>query len=156
MSSQSLVAVEQRLKTIDVTKLVEYTLKIRDIGGLNNMMAPTYLRDFILGYDVANSMLATAVRCEIEVKTALDRARAIAYLDRAQDYCKEHGIKISNGVREQYVELDDDVAAAKSLYAKATAMTTFLKNKLQEFRMAHDDVKKMVYSDSYQTPNEGF
>lgn len=156
MSGTSIVAVEQRLKTIDVTKLVDYTRKIKDIGGLNNMMAPQYLRDFILAYDVANAMLSTAVRCEVEAKAALDRAKAIAYLDRATEYCRENGIKISNGVREQYVELDEDVAAAKSLYAKATAMTTFLKNKLQEFRMAHDDVKKMVYSDSYQTPNEGF
>lgn len=155
MSGKSLVAVEQRLKTIDVTKLVDYTLKIKDIGSLNNMMAPMYLRDFILGYDVANTLLSTAVRCEIEAKTALDRAKAIAYLDRAGDYCKENDIKISNGVREQYVELDSDVAAAKSLFAKSTAMVVFLKNKLQEFRMAHDDVKKMVYSDQYQTPNEG-
>ena len=156
MSNNSLVAVEQRLKTIDVTKLVDYTRKIRDIGSLNNMMAPQYLRDFIIGYDVTNSMLSTAVRCEIEAKAALDRARAIAYLDRAQTYCKDNGIKISNGVREQYVELDPDVAIARNLYAKSTAMVTFLKNKLQEFRMAHDDVKKMAYSDSYQTPNEGF
>ncbi len=120
------------------------------------MMAPQYLRDFILGYDVTNAMLSTAVRCEIEAKTALDRAKAIAYLDRAGDYCKKNDIKISNGVREQYVELDDDVAEAKSTYAKTVALVTFLKNKLYEFRMAHDDVKKMVYSDSYQTPNEGF
>lgn len=156
MSSNSLVAVEQRLRTIDVTKLVDYTRKIKDIGGLNNMMAPQYLRDFILGYDVANTMLSTAVRCEIEAKAALDRAKAIAYLDKASSYCKDNGIKISNGVREQYVELDPDVATARNVYAKSVAMVTFLKNKLQEFRMAHDDVKKMVYSDSYQTPNEGY
>ena len=156
MSGKSLIAIEQRLKTIDVTKLVDYTLKIKDIGSLNNMMAPMYLRDFILGYDVTNTMLSTAVRCEIEIKTALDRAKAIAYLDRAPDYCRDNGIKISNGVREQYVEIDTDVAAAKDIYAKTVAMTTFLKNKMQEFRMAHDDVKKMAYSSQYQTPNEGF
>lgn len=156
MVDKALVAVEQRLKTIDVTKLVDYTRKIRDIGSLNNMMAPTYLRDFILAYDVANAMLSTAVRCELEAKAALDKAKAIAYLDGATEYCKEKGIKISNGVREQYTELDENVSQAKSVHAKSVAMVTFLKNKLQEFRMAHDDVKKMVYSDSYQTPNEGF
>ena len=156
MSVGSLIAVEKRLKTIDVTQLVDYTRKIRDIGSLNNMMAPMYLRDFILAYDVTNTMFANAVRCELEAKAELDRAKAIAYLDRAGDYCKENDIKISNGVREQYREIDPDVIAAKSVHAKSKAMVVFLQNKMQEFRMAHDDVKKMAYSDSYQTPNEGF
>lgn len=120
------------------------------------MMAPTYLRDFIMAYDITNTMLSTAVRCEIEAKANLDKAKAIAYLDNAAEYLSDKGIKDTNTSRQQYVELDADVVAAKTVYAKSTAMVTFLKNKMQEFRMAHDDVKKMTYSDSYQTPNEGF
>jgi hypothetical protein len=156
MSDKTLIAVETRLKTIDVTKLVDYTRKIKDIGSLNNMMAPTYLRDFIIAYDTTNVMLSTAVRCDIEVKAYLDKVRAIAYLDKAAGYLEARDIKDTNLSRQQYVELDNDVVIAKNIHAKTAAMVTFLKNKMQEFRMAHDDVKKMVYTDQYQTPNEGY
>lgn len=149
-------ALEQRLQAIDVTKLVEYTKKLREIGSFNKMMTPTYLRDFIVAYDITNSMYASAVRCDIEAQTSLDRARSIAYLDRAGDYLKEKGIKESSEARKQYVEIDEQVIAAADLKAKTTALCAFLKNKMQEFRMAHDDVKKMAYGENYLSPEEGY
>ena len=153
--STSLTVLEQRLGTIDVTKLVEYTKKIKEIGGLNNMLAPTYLRDFIMAYDTANSMLSLAIRCDIEAKAALDKVKAIAYLDRAGDYLKQKGINDTAEARKRYVDIDDDVLKANELYAKTQALCAFLKNKAQEFRMAHDDVKKMVYGDPQNSPYEG-
>jgi hypothetical protein len=101
-------------------------------------------------------MLSNVIKAEIKADAFLETARAIAYLDRAGDYLKNRGIKDTSEARKQYVEIDDDVHAAIDLKAKATAMVTFLKNKLQTFRCAHDDIKKMVYADSYKTPNEGF
>jgi hypothetical protein len=147
---------EERLQKIDVTKLVQYTKKIDDIASINHMMAPHYLRDFIKAYDHTNSMLSLAVRYDAEAGSRLDMAKAIAYLDRAGDYLKNAGIKDSAESRKRYVDIDKDVLSASNVKAKTTALVAFLKNKLQAFRMAHDDVKKMVYSDSYQTPEEGF
>ena len=156
MQDKALTAVEQNLQKIDVTKLVEYTRKIRDIGSLNKMMAPSYLRDFIIAYDICGSMLAMAVRYDLDATTELETAKAIAYLDKAGDYLKDKGIKESSAARERYVFVDPDVIASSNTKAKTTALVVLLKNKLQDFRMAHDDVKKMVYSDEYQTNNEGF
>ncbi len=156
MEDRALSLVEQNLQKIDVTKLVEYSRKIKDIGSLNKMMAPTYLRDFIIAYDVCGSMLAMAVRYDLEATTELETAKAIAYLDKAGDYLKDKGIKESSAARERYVAIDAQVIAASNTKAKTTALVYLLKNKLQDFRMAHDDVKKMVYSDEYQTGNEGF
>lgn len=156
MSGKSITTVEQNLQTIDITKLVEYTKKIRDIGSLNKMMAPIYLRDFIIAYDITNSMLSAAVKSELEASVILDTARSIAYLDRASDYLKARDIKDSASARERYIDIDPDVIAAANVKARCTALVSLLKNKLQEFRMAHDDVKKLTYADDYQSPNEGF
>ena len=144
------------LQTIDVTKLVHYSEKIKEIGGLNKMLAPNYLRDFIMAMDMTSSMLSKAVKTNLESKAQLDKAKAIAYLDRAPDYCKQNDIKISNGVREMYVDLDEDVIAAKEKYAASEAMVTFLKNKYQAFRCAHDDVKKISFNEVQGTGFEGF
>ncbi len=156
MSGKSIQTVENQLQTLDVTKLVEYTKKIRDLGSLNKMMAPLYLRDFILAYDLSNNMLASAIKCELDADTALKTARSIAYLDKAGEYLATKGIKDSSAAREKYVDVDDDVIAASNTKARCTALVHLLKNKMQEFRMAHDDVKKLAYADEYNSPNEGF
>lgn len=143
------------LQTIDVTKLVEYTKLIADIGSINKMMTHQYLRDFINAMDLTSSMLSKAVKANLEAKADLDRTKAIAYLDKANDYCKAHNIKISNGVREMYVDLDDDVIRAKEKFAASEAMVTFLKNKYYAFKSAHDDVKA-ISNVGNNTAFEGF
>lgn len=144
------------LQQIDVTKLVEYSKKINEIGSLNKMLAPNYLRDFINAMDMTSSMLSKAVKQNLECKAQLDRAKAIAYLDKAADYCSNNDIKISNGVREMYVDLDQDVIDAKNKFAASEAMVLFLKNKYQAFRCAHDDVKKISFNEVQGTGFEGF
>lgn len=156
MTSNIPKTLEQRLQKIDVTRLVEYSRKIDDIATLNHMMAPQYLRDFIKAYDYTNTMLSMAVRLDAEASSKLDTAKSIAFLDRAGDYLKDKGIKDSAEARKKYIDVDSDVIHYTDLKAKTSALVALLKNKLQAFRMAHDDVKKMVYSDSYQTPEEGF
>lgn len=141
--------------TIDVSKLTQYSEKIKDISGLNTMMAANYVRDFIVAMDLCTDMLSKCVKANLEAKAKLDKAKAVAYLDRAPDYCKENDIKLSNGVREMYVDLDPDVEQAKDTYARTEAMVTFFKNKYQSFRCAHDDVKKLYY-DQKATGWEGF
>lgn len=146
----------KELQTVDVTKLVEYTKLISDIGSINKMMTHQYLRDFINAMDLTSSMLSKAVKANLQSKAQLDKSKAIAYLDRAGDYCDKKGIKLSNGVREMYVDLDDDVILAKDKYAASEAMVTFLKNKYQAFRCAHDDVKKIAFNEVQGTAFEGF
>lgn len=144
------------LQKEDVTRLVQYTNKIEEIGSLNKMLAPNYLRDFINAMDMTSTLLSKAVKTNLECKAELDRAKAIAYLDKATDYCSNNNIKISNGAREMYVDLDQDVIDAKNKFAASEAMITFLKNKYQAFRCAHDDVKKISFNDTQGTSFEGF
>lgn len=139
------------------TRLVEYTAKIKDIGsGFNPMVAPLYLRDFIMAYDITGSALAKSMKCDLEADNALDVAEAIAYLERAGDYLKEKGVKETVESRKYYVSLDVDVQAAKSAKAKTTALVAFYRTKLQEFRMAVETIKKIAYGDNFKSPEEGF
>ena len=144
------------LQNVDVTKLVHYSEKIKEIGSLNKMLAPNFLRDFIMAMDLTSSLLSKAVKANLDSKSQLDRCKAIAYLDKASHYCKENDIKVSNGAREMYVDLDADVCSAKDKYAASEAMVVFLKNKYQAFRCAHDDVKKISFNEVQGTGFEGF
>lgn len=135
---------------MSLEKIAEYSEKVKDIAkGANTMLAPMMLRDFIMAIDLTNSMLAKAIRNEIRANARLKQAEAEAYYDRAPEYLKNKGVKESSEAKRYYVAMDDAVVNAQDEKAKAEAMTVFLKNKLQEFRMAHDDVKKMAYAGDY-------
>ena len=158
MTHPGLVKVEQGLQAIDLTRVIEYTKKIPDISkGFNTMLAPIYLRDFIMAIDVTNSLLARAIRSDLQAAAAVKNQESLAYIDRAGDYLKEKGIKDTAEARKRYVPLDDDVMKAYDLKAQTESMVSFLRNKMFEFRLAHDDVKKIAYSNDYQnnTSNEG-
>ena len=153
--SVDLATIESTLEAIDLKKIAEFTRKLSDIGqGFNKMMAPVYLREFIIAYDVASVMHAKAVQAELNSKSALDTAEAIAYLDRAPDFFKHRNEKPTVESRKAYVALDPDVQYAKDIHAKAQAMALLMKNKVQEFRFAIDAVKKLS-EDGYMTPWEG-
>lgn len=149
-----LVKVEETLEAIDLTKIAEYTRKLKDIGnGFNKLMAPVYLRDYIVAFDVSSVMQARAVQAEMNAKAALEEAEAIAYLDRAPAYFKARDDKPTVESRKAFVAIDPDVKRAKEVHAKATALALLLRNKVQEFRFAIESVKKLT--DGYSTPYEG-
>ena len=156
--SQDLIKVEEGLRSLRLDRLAEFTKKIEDISkGFNTMLAPVYLRDFIMAYDFTNTMYASSVRmfgiAEAEKKTA----EAIAYFENAPDYLESKGVKDTDAARKRYVDMDPAVVHANKVKAQAESMMIFLRNKLQEFRLAHDDVKKIAYSNEYSndSPNEG-
>lgn len=140
-----------------MSKLMEYSNKIKDIGpGFNSMAAPLYLRDFIVAYDIAGSALAKAMKCDLEADYALEVAEAIAFLERAPEYLKAHNMKDTVDTKKYVVDLDPDVRAAKEMKAKTVALVTFLKSKMQHFRMALESLKKIAYGgDTFRSPEEG-
>lgn len=146
---------EKQVATIDVTRLAVYLEKVREIASINKMMGATYLRDFIEGQDVAGELLARAIREDAKAKSKLEQAEAIAYLDKATDWLKAKGIKESSEARKQYIDIDEDVIAAKDKKAMTEALVSLMKNKLSVLRQAHDDLKKIVYGDTHMTGYEG-
>jgi hypothetical protein len=146
---------DKSLTSIDVTALATYLDKVKEIASVNKMMGAVYLRDFIIGQDVAGALLAKSVQADIRAKSALEQAEAIAYLDNASDYLKERNIKDSSEARKRYVDVDPGVIAAKDHKAKTEALVSLMKNKLSILRQSHDDLKKILYGDSHMTGYEG-
>lgn len=142
-------------KVLDITQLAEYTNKVEELSSVSKMMAPVYLRDFIIGQDVATNLLAKAVRFDAKAKARLEYVESIAYLENAKAYLDSKGIKDTSEARKQYVNIDPDVVEAKDKKAMTEAMVILLKGKCSELRMAHDDLKKITYGDSNMTPYEG-
>lgn len=142
-------------KGIDVTQLAEYVNKIRELSSVSKMMAPVYLRDFIIGQDVASNLLSKSMAADSRAKAGLEYAESIAYLERAKEYLESKGIKDTSEARKQYVNIDKDVIAAKDKKAATEALVSLMKGKLSQLRQAHDDLKKIAYGDQNLTPYEG-
>lgn len=140
---------------VDVTRLAQYVNKIQELSSINKMMAPTYLQDFIIGQDVAASLLAKAMQADSRAKAKVEYAESVAYLDRAKDYLESKGIKDTSEARKQYVNIDEDVMKAKDERAGTEALVYLLKSKQSQLRQAHDDLKKIAYGDQNLTPYEG-
>lgn len=144
-----------KFSTVDMTMLVKFEKKIRELGNINPMMAPQYMRDFIDAQDVCGVMLSTAILVQEKSKALLEEAESIAYLDKAGDYLSHKGIKDTAESRKKYIDIDPDVIKAKDIHAKSVALVTLLNNKLWNFKQAHDDVKKMTYQNEKLTNYEG-
>ncbi len=140
---------------VDITQLAEYVNKIEELSSVNKMMAPVYLRDYIMGQDVAANLLARAMQADSRAKAKVEQAEAIAYLERARDYLESKQIKDTSEARKQYVNIDPDVLVAKDNRARTEALVSLLKSKLSQLRQAHDDLKKIAYGDQNLTPYEG-
>jgi len=146
---------ENTPQRVDITSLAQYINKISELSSINKMMAPTYLRDMIIGQDVAANLLAKAMQTDSKTKSKVEYAESIAYLERAKEYLESKGIKDTSEARKQYVNIDADVLAAKDSRAQTEALVSLLKSKLSQLRQAHDDLKKIAYGDQNMTGYEG-
>jgi hypothetical protein len=158
MSDLTLVSkLGKDLKSLDLSKILKYQQKLEDLTqGANTMNAPMYLRDFILAYDETNNILAKATRYLGQAEAELKSAESMAYFDAAPDFLRDNKVKDSSEARKRYIPLDPRVQEAERVKSFAESMVTFLRNKMQEFRLAHDDVKKIAYaSDNNNSPYEG-
>ena len=150
----TLIQVTQSLDSIDLHLVAEYSKKIKDVGNaFNKIMAPTFLRDFIIGYDIIAVQLAKAIETEIKAKSMLEMTEAIAYLDKAPEFFKTRDEKPTVESRKAYVAMDQDVLRAKDIHARSVAMVSLLRSKAIEFKSAID-VTKDLARDGYMTPHE--
>ncbi len=142
-------------KVLDITQLAAYINKIEESASVSKMLTPVYLRDFIIGQDVATNLYAKAVKADAKAKAKLEYVESIAYLENAKAYLDAKGIKDTSEARKQYVNIDPAVVEAKDQKAQTEALVILLKGKLSELKQAHDDLKKVTYADVNMTDYEG-
>ncbi len=137
------------LATVDITGLVEYLNKGKELAGITKLHAPSYLRDFILGQDLASNLLSAAIELDVKNKGQLDFQESVAYLEKASAFLQLKGIKDTSEARKMYISLDPQVMAAIDQKAKSEALVSLIKNKLIILKQYHDDLKRITY-DNYQ------
>lgn len=142
-------------QVVDITQLAIYTNKIQELSTVTKLMAPVFLRDFIIGQDIAIALLAKAVHADGKAKAKLEYTQSIAYLENAKAYLESKGIKDTSEARKQYVDIDPAVIDAKDNKARTEALVVLLKGKVSELKQAHDDLKKVTYADMNMTDYEG-
>ena len=143
------------LEKIDITQLAVYINKIEELSSVSRMLAPFFLRGFIVGQDIAITLYARAVKADAKAKAKLEYTESVAYLENAKAYLDAKSIKDTSEARKQYVNLDPDVIEAKDQKAQTEAFVILLKGKVSELKQAHDDLKKVIYADPNMTDYEG-
>lgn len=135
----------------DTRNLAKYDTNLQDLAkACNPMLTPKMLQDFLLMYDEASFYLGKAVYLQSQLKSEVDLAESIAYLERASDYLKSKNIKDTSEARKMYIPLDADVQRVSTLQSRIEAVVTLLKNKIVVFKCAHDDSKKLAYGQENQ------
>ena len=140
----------------EIQRLAAYANRIATIGrGFNKMHAPLYIQDFSIAYDIASNMMYEAMCKDMQADSALKVAESIAYLENAKEYLDAHSIKDTSEARKQYVPIDPEVRTAADRKAQTTAVVSFLKHQLIQFKMAIESTKKIAYGDMFMSPEEG-
>jgi len=156
MSDDKVTSQEHPSIMVDVTRIAQYSKLISQIGqGMNKMKAPLFIRDFSIAYDITSNLLFDVTRRNLRAEHDLEIAESIAYLENARAYLEAHGIKDSADARKRYIPLDPAVIKATSIKNETEALASFLKIKLNEFKMSVEAVKKIAYGDIYLSPDEG-
>lgn len=136
-----------------IEQIAKYSEIVKNLAkGSNPMMAPMMLQDLLVAMDLVNVALGKAIMAEALASARLKRAEAEAYHHRASSFLQDNQVKETSEAKKYYIPLDPEVQSALQNKAKTEAISVFLKNKLQEFRYAHDDIKKMAYSADYKNP----
>lgn len=149
---------EDRFREIDLDVLDQYTNKLVEIRKITNtMIAPSYIQDFIVAYDVTNNLLSTMTAIYNMSSILKETAEANAFMTRATPYLESVSQKDTVEAKKQYMALDPIVQKATMLNKESERLVQSLRTKLQTFRMALESVKKMAYASDYSnSPNEGF
>lgn len=158
VSLDDIKKLEDRMREVDIDVIDRYIEKLADIRKVTNtMIAPGYIQDFIIAYDVTNNLLSTMTGIYNMSEILKDTAEANAFMTRATPYLESVNQKDTVEAKKQFIALDPIVQRATMLNKEAERLMQSLRIKLQTFRMAHDAVKKMAYtSDNNNSGFEGF
>jgi hypothetical protein len=135
---------------LDMTKIYEYESMIHAIATINNMNGAFYMREFLYAKEMASSYYCKLMFEHEQARNKAKEAAAIAYLERSEVYLKERGVKSTDESKKQYIQIDVTYKKAKDKQDMYEALMILMRNKVDKFQAAHDDVKK-IYDGTRET-----
>ncbi len=133
---------------VDFSSLQDSEALKADLVSIDLVSGPMYMQTFLEAFEKVARIGIEAHRLLDGAKNEVNHQEALAKLERAPLYfevngtCKG-GVKDSGALRETYLSLDGQYLAAKERVDMLTALVKFLDNKLDAYKMAHDDSKKI-------------
>ena len=106
--------------------------------------APELLATFNRAYLDASQFFATLKLEQNRAEDAVNKARAVALIDKVPVLIKEKGLTSSADVRQALVEQDADYQAAKERLDMISAMLEYMKGKMKYLENAFTSVKKIM------------
>ena len=142
------VAAKSMEGAVDLASLQIYDARKMDIQSIDLVNGPLYMRDFLAAFEAAAKMAIRARKKYEDAKTEAKHQEAKAKLERFTAYYEANkatlgALKDSSSLRDAYVDLDQDYMDAKERVNALQALTAYLDNKTESYRMAHDDAKKI-------------
>lgn len=139
-----------RLHQEHVNELQEYLVLVENPQDVNEYTAPKLLAQLSYGFRKAGEYLGLARYSYKSARNARKRAEAIAAIDNIRDYVakrKSEGvdIKITEPVRDHYINIDPDVIKASAMEALFEAKMEQLNTIKMEFLMAISTTKAIAY-----------
>lgn len=149
IETKGFLATELSETTIEV--LAPFIAKARQVTGATELDAPFYMKELVDGIMMSGQLMAQASYRYSQAKAQRKRAEATALLERFPEFVRERKIKGTVGEGEAFVALDNDVKRALEEEAKYEALYGYILNTKSCLTMAHDDLKKAIYSNKDYT-----
>lgn len=139
-----------RLHQAQIMELQQYLVLVENPQDVNEFTAPKLLAQLSYGFRKAGEYLALAKYSHKSARNDRKRAEAIAALDNFREYVakrKGEGVdmKVTEPVRDHYVQIDPEVIRASAMEALFEAKVVQLDTIKMEFLMAISTTKAIAY-----------
>lgn len=108
--------------------------------------------------NVAAEMIRVISRMQQYYKTKTKQMYSIAKIDKAEEWFEEHkpNIKITDGMRSTYADMDEQYILFKEKENSTTALLEYLRNKFSDFEHDLNLAKKKMSVDADESKYAGY
>ena len=133
---------------VDLTKVLKYDAQLLDLTSVDVVSGPMFMRDFNIAYDKMAQIVSNITKMYEDAVENRKHEESKAILERAPEYFAKNDtmngkLGDSAALRKTYVHLDEKYMKAKERENALKALLLYLDKKLDSFKMAHDDAKKI-------------
>lgn len=155
---------------IEATPLAKFDAWKEEMESIDLTSGPQIMRKLLQAYEWTTKAAITVHKRLGDAIEDMKHEEAKAKLERFSDYYEANKTKLgalkdSAALRDTYLALDEEYRKSVARVNMLKALSKFMDNKADSYRMAHDDAKKIYDkvlgqtrsgNGSYGAPNGGF